>query len=121
MDNGSGKAGEDLAARYLMQKGYDIVERNYHTRFGEIDIIARDARYLAFVEVKTRARGGLTDPLESITPAKRGKIIRSALLYLQSHMTGLQPRFDVIGVIIGAGEKPAIKHLENAFFGKGFL
>lgn len=114
MDNSSGPLGEQLAAEYLRKAGYEIVCRNYRTRFGEIDIVAKDSRFLVFAEVKTREAGSLTDPLESVTPAKRRKLVRTAMLYLQKFQTELQPRFDVIGIILES-PLPAVRHIENAF------
>ena len=114
MDNSSGPLGEQIAAEYLQAAGYEIVCRNYHTRFGEIDIVAKDSRFLVFAEVKTREAGALTDPLESVTPAKRGKLVRTAMLYLQRFPTELQPRFDVIGILL-KGPEHTVRHIENAF------
>lgn len=78
-NTGSGRLGEQLTAEYLEEKGYEIVERNFKCRFGEIDIIAQNDRYLAFVEVKTRSADGLSHPFEAITPSKskRHSIISS--------------------------------------------
>ena len=70
-NTGSGRLGEQLTAEYLEEKGYEIVERNFKCRFGEIDVIAQNDRYLAFVEVKTRSADGLSHPFEAITPSKR--------------------------------------------------
>ena len=117
MDNSSGKAGEDRAAEYLSEKGFRILSRNYRSRFGEIDLIAEDGRYLLFVEVKTRESGAPVGPLEAVAPAKRRKIAKTALFYLESHPTKLQPRFDVIAVETARGgpEILSVRHLENAF------
>ncbi len=119
MDNASGKFGEDLAAKHLSEKGYEIVERNYHSRYGEIDIIARDKNYLVFVEVKTRREDFVVSPLESVTVGKQKKLYKTALLYLQSHPTPLQPRFDVIGILVKKDSLTvkAVEHIENAFSG----
>lgn len=114
MDNSSGPAGEQMAAEYLLAAGYEIVCRNYRTRFGEIDIIAKNSRFLVFAEVKTRSEGALADPLEAVTPSKRRKIVKSAELYLQKFPTRLQPRFDAIGILF-RGSRPDIRHIENAF------
>ena len=82
-NTGSGRLGEQLTAEYLEEKGYEIVERNFKCRFGEIDVIAQNDRYLAFVEVKTRSADGLSHPFEAITPSsarrssKRHSIISS--------------------------------------------
>lgn len=122
MDNSSGAAGEDRAAAYLMEKGFRILARNYRSRFGEIDIIAEDGKYLLFAEVKTRKSSSLVGPAEAVTAAKRARIARTAMLYLQNHRTGLQPRFDVVAVVVGkdrAVEK--LEHIENAFDFASFL
>ena len=81
-NTGSGRLGEQLTAEYLEEKGYEIVERNFKCRFGEIDVIAQNDRYLAFVEVKTRSADGLSHPFEAITPSKRAKVIKTAQYYL---------------------------------------
>nr|WP_207747810.1 YraN family protein [Clostridium sp. D33t1_170424_F3] len=115
----SGRDAEDRAAAYLEGRGFHILERNYHSRFGEIDIIAEDGRYIVFAEVKGRASSAYACPAEAVTPAKQRKIVYTALLYLQAHPTDLQPRFDVIGILAGEPE-PLLEHLENAFSGGGY-
>ena len=102
--------------KYLEEKGYEIVERNFKCRFGEIDIIAQNDRYLAFVEVKTRSADGLSHPFEAITPSKRAKVIKTAQYYLISHETNLQPRFDAAAVFTENGALVKIEYLENAFY-----
>jgi putative endonuclease len=94
-----GAAGEVLAARFLRDKGYTLLTSNYHSRFGEIDIIACDREYIAFVEVKTRQEGALYAPKEAVTRAKQQRILKTAAVYLSRHPTGLQPRFDVIEIV----------------------
>ncbi|MCI1956416.1 MAG: YraN family protein [Oscillospiraceae bacterium] len=121
MDNSSGALGEQYTARYLETHGFEIVRRNFHSRFGEIDLIAQDFRYLAFVEVKTRAKKAPVGPLEAVTASKQRKIIRTAMLYLQANPTGLQPRFDVAAVTTEAGVPVAIRYLGNAFSCEGFF
>lgn len=119
MNNASGKIGEDFAVEFLLQKGYDIIERNYHSRFGEIDIIAQNSSCIVFVEVKTRDENYQISPLEAVTAGKQKKLYKTALLYLQSHPTPLQPRFDVIGITT-KNDHYTIKsteHIENAFTG----
>ena len=76
-NTGSGRLGEQLTAEYLEEKGYEIVERNFKCRFGEIDVIAQNDRYLAFVEVKTRSADGLSHPFEARRSSKRHSIISS--------------------------------------------
>ncbi len=114
-----GAVGEVLAARYLRQNGYTILSANYRTRFGEIDIIAANKKYIAFVEVKLRSSVAIYTPQEAVTPSKQRKILRTALLYLQTHETDLQPRFDVISIVTEDGDDPMrvkeFDHLTAAF------
>lgn len=119
MNNASGKIGEDCAAEILLKKGYEIIERNYHSRFGEIDIIAQNSNYIIFVEVKTRDENYSVSPLEAVTVSKQKKLYKTALLYLQSHTSLLQPRFDVIGITTKYGNHTikSVEHIENAFTG----
>ena len=113
-----GRWGEDRAAAYLRRKWYRIVERNYTTRYGEIDLIARNARYLVFAEVKLRKDDRFAAAREFVTAAKQERLRRTAELYLAEHPTALQPRFDVIEIYAPQGEKtrfPGINHLRDAF------
>ncbi len=114
-----GAWGEKAARLYLETRGWHTVETNFRTRFGEIDIIAENAQYVIFAEVKTRrnARYGLA--CEAVTQAKQAKIISAAEAWLQENPTEKQPRFDVIEVYgeENAPVPPRINHLENAFGG----
>ncbi|WP_099203937.1 YraN family protein [Scatolibacter rhodanostii] len=114
-NNSSGVVGELVAAKELQAHGFEILCRNYHTRFGEIDIIVKDSLYIIFVEVKTRETGSLSHPFEAITSAKQKKIILAAQDYLQNNPSNLQPRFDAIAVITEKGKVESVTHLENAF------
>lgn len=78
-----GDWGEDAAAKYLVSCGYEIIDRNWRTRFGEIDIIAKDGATLVFVEVKAKGDGRYGAPLEMITPRKLRKIKNTALYYIK--------------------------------------
>lgn len=111
--------GEAAARGYLTRAGYQIVDCNFRTRFGEIDIIAQAGEYLVFVEVKTRKNARFAAAREYVTPAKQARILAAAEIWLQGHPTMLQPRFDVIEVYgeEGAPLPPRINHLENAFGG----
>lgn len=112
-----GAQAEQLVADYLKARGMRVLFRNYHSRYGEIDLIAADDRYLAFVEVKCRARGSLTQPLETVTRVKQLKILQTAQCFLQQYPSRLQPRFDVAAVT-ATGEKLSfgdVVYLENAF------
>ena len=111
-----GIAGEELAARYLRRKGYKIVDTGYRTRFGEIDVIARDKKYLVFVEVKLRSLRSQARPAEYVTADKQRRIVSTALLYVQSHPTELQMRFDVIEITASEDMRDvSVNHIENAF------
>ena len=94
-----GKLGEDSVCSYLTEHGYTIAARNYRIKGGEIDIIACNGDYIAFVEVKTRKKDSLVSGFEAVNKRKRGLIIRTAADYCIKHPTVLQPRFDVAEVI----------------------
>ena len=114
----SGHWGEAMAADYLRKKRYEIVACNYHTRFGEIDLIARDRKTVVFVEVKTRRDDRYAQAKEFVTGRKQARIRASAEIWLEQNDTPLQPRFDVIEVYAPEGmdtKRPEIIHLENAF------
>lgn len=112
-----GKHGEDIASGYLTKKGLNVIFRNFHTRYGEIDIIARDSQYIIFAEVKTRNEFAVSVPSEWVDKRKQKKLMMTAALYLQNNPTDLQPRFDVIEVVLAKGsqELVSINHIENAF------
>lgn len=117
-----GAAGEVLAARFLRDKGYTITASNVHSRFGEIDIIACNDEYIAFVEVKTRSEGAIYAPREAVTAAKQRRILCTAALYLQQHPTPLQPRFDVVEVVTqkdASMKVVEIDHLMGAYETEG--
>ncbi len=110
-----GERGENVAARYLRNKGYKIIIRNFRCEMGEIDIIARDGKTLVFVEVKTRAYDDPT-PEEQVNLSKQQAITRVAKLYLGRY--GIpQPaaRFDIVAVVWPNGQNPIIRHEESAF------
>ena len=109
-----GQRGEDAAARFLEGKGYRVVERNFSTRYGEVDIICRKGGTLVFVEVKTRGERRLGEPLESVGSAKRARIMAAAKEYLQKSSYSGSARFDVIG-IVAAGGAMKVEHIEDAF------
>ncbi len=117
-----GFAGEDLTAKYLREKGFIITERNFHSRFGEIDIIAEDEQYILFVEVKTREAGALVSPAAAVDRIKQQKIIMTANTYLARSFCELQPRFDVAQITVhtnGGREEYKIDYIENAFSPEG--
>lgn len=111
-----GDIGEEKACIYLVSKGYAILERNYATKLGEIDIIAKNGDVLIFVEVKTMHSGGVMRPEDNLTQEKLGKIQRSAHIYLAMHKIPpyQQWRIDAISILINThAEQAQIKHIEN--------
>ena len=110
-----GKLGEDIALEFLTKKGYKLIERNYYSRFGEIDIIMKNDRYIIFVEVKLRKNNKYGTPAEFVTAKKQQKIIITAEDGLLKNKTELQPRFDVIEIYMPKDNKVSINHIENAF------
>ncbi len=112
----TGALGEQAAASYLEKRGYEIVARNFRSRFGEIDLVAQNDRFLAFVEVKTRDEEGIGHPFAFITSAKQKKVIRAAQYYLLRFPTALQPRFDAAAVFTSDGKVARMEYLENAFY-----
>jgi putative endonuclease len=110
-----GEQGESLAVWYLKKSGYKILEQNYRTKLGEIDIIAKEKKTLVFVEVKSRRSIRFGNPKWAITPKKQRTISMVALSYLkatkQSHA---KARFDVIAITSNHDE-PQIEIIKNAF------
>jgi putative transposase len=110
-----GEHGEDLAAAALKQQGYKILERNYVTPMGEIDLIARQGKTLVIVEVKTRKSSRFGSPQESVSLTKQNRLRRLAHYYLKDkRLTGAMVRFDVVAVTL-AGERPQVEIIANAF------
>ena len=112
-----GKTGELLAVKFLKQKGYQIVEQNYRSTWGEIDIIAQDEDVLAFVEIKTRRSLKFGTPQSAVTNSKQRRISKTALEYLQEKdLFDYICRFDVISIVFPPEpSEPIIEHIENAF------
>lgn len=117
-NNLAGVWGEALAAEYLKKKHYTILAHSYHSRFGEIDLIARKGRFLVFVEVKLRRNAEFAAAREFVDARKQNRIRTTASVYLSENPTDLQPRFDVIEIYAPEGtetRRPEINHLEDAF------
>lgn len=112
----SGMLGEKLALQHLRSVGYNIIETNFRCHAGEIDIVARQGDCLVFVEVRTRSGEGFGTPEESITAAKKARLISLALIYLQTHRhLPEQWRIDVVAVELGVGREPKrIEVIQNA-------
>ncbi len=108
-----GAIGETIAARFLRDKKYTILAANYRCRFGEIDIIAADRSYIAFVEVKTRRADAIYAPREAVTAAKQRRILQTASMYLSNHPIERQPRFDVIEVVTSVDDPMNVVELNH--------
>lgn len=112
----TGRAGEEIACRHLVAKGYAIVERRFRMFGGEIDIVARDGEKLVFVEVKARADESHGRPEESVTPGKQRQIRKIAQGYLMAHPCGdVDCRFDVIAILFRGADDCRLEHFVDAF------
>jgi len=111
-----GEIGENLAAEYLHRHGYTILHRNFRTRSGEIDIIARQGKTLVFAEVKTRKSEAFGSPAAAVTPRKQLQISRVAEEYMaRENLFDSDARFDVVSVLAPEGKKVHIDVIANAF------
>lgn len=114
-----GNYGEKTALEFLKNKNYKILEVNYYTKIGEIDLIVEDTRNncIAFVEIKSRYNLNFGMPMESITTNKKRKIIKTAQYYiLNKNISNSYFRFDVIEIIFNMENSiKSINHIENAF------
>lgn len=116
-----GAKGEEIAVRYLKNRGYRILERNYQIKLGEIDIIAEQGADLVFIEVKTRSDTLFGSPFDSVTAAKQKQLSKVALEYIGKRGCHNRPaRFDVVGVQLKSGnaarsQDAKIELLKNAF------
>lgn len=119
----TGKIGEEAVCRYLAERGYEILARNFRVRGGEIDIIVRQGEVMAFVEVKTRMPGSLESGFAAVGKAKQRRIIRAGYCYCAKqgiHDTAYYFRYDIAEVICQDGRVLNIDYLENAFDESGF-
>lgn len=111
-----GKSGENIAARFLRKNGYKILDANFRTKIGEIDIVAQEQGYICFIEVKTRQGTSFGCPEEAITPRKIRKLSQMALWYLKANRLMDQPcRFDVVSIVLAAPDSPQIQLFKDAF------
>lgn len=106
-----GRKAEDAALNFLQRQGMRLLERNYRCRFGEIDLVMRDGRATVFVEVRMRASSAFGGAIESITAAKRTRLLAAARHYLSAHARLPQCRFDAV-LLNGDGRLDWVK---NAF------
>lgn len=113
-----GAWGEALAADFLKKKRYKLVACGYKSRFGEIDLIVKNRKYLVFVEVKLRKTAKFASAMEHVDRYKQERLRSTAVMYLSMNPIDLQPRFDVIEIYAPEGtltKNPEITHLEDAF------
>lgn len=112
-----GKLGEDIACKYLLQRGYRILSRNYRTRYGEVDIVAQRDACLVFVEVKARSGGAYGLPRDAVDARKQGRLYRCAQQYMQENSSNFHEqtgiRIDVIEVYL-LGDSVKVHHIPAA-------
>lgn len=108
-----GNIGEEIASNYLQEEGYQILERNFYTRYGELDIIAKQNDEIVFIEVKTRSNYAYGDPIEAVTPIKQKHMYQTAKYYLyKTKQEKAFVRFDVVEVYV-IREKIKINHIKQ--------
>ncbi len=106
-----GLKGERSARRFLKRKGYKILEKNFKSPFGEVDVIARRGEVIAFIEVKTRLTDSFGSPSQAVTPERQKRYFNAARYYFAGRQIDFVVRFDIIEVFRGE-----INHIENAFY-----
>ena len=116
----TGRLGEESVCAYPTERGYTIAARNYRIKGGEIDIIAENGDFIAFVEVKARKPGSMVSGFEAVNKRKRGLIIKTASDYCCKHPSVLQPRFDIAEVTIDSGRVLSIDYIPNAYDTSGY-
>lgn len=111
----TGKKGEDFAAEYYRKLGFSVSEMNYHSRYGEIDVIAENDFQIVFCEVKTRSSNTRTNPREAVDGKKQQKLTLTAFKYLEKTGKEKTARFDVFEVWVNDGRIYKFNNIENAF------
>jgi putative endonuclease len=115
---GVGERGEIAAVAALRRRGYAVLERNFRTPAGEIDVVAEDGGVLCFIEVKWRRTAARGHPAEAVTPEKQRRLARAAEGYLARHgRRGSACRFDVVAILAPDGEEPVVEICADAFRG----
>ena len=111
----TGKSGEELATALLRENGYKILARNYKTKLGEIDIVAKEKDTYCFVEVKTRHSDRFGLPQEAVLNTKQRQIAKSALMFLKENkLLDKKARFDVVSILYSQ-DSPRLDLIKNAF------
>lgn len=113
--NEFGKWGEEVAVAYLSEKGYVILERDWHSGKRDIDIIAKDGSVVVFIEVKTRRNRLMMEPEQAVDRHKIRNLALAANNYVQSRQIDNELRFDIITIVGEMGTQPEINHIEDAF------
>lgn len=113
--NELGTRGEEIATKYLVEKGYEVLERNWRYRYAEIDIIARKGDELAVVEVKTRSTNYFGEPEEFVSKKQQQSLIMASNEYVVSNDLDVDVRFDIISIIINQKQQQ-VYHIEGAFY-----
>lgn len=111
----AGRKGEEFAAGYYRKKGYEITAMNYHSRYGEIDVIAENDTEIIFCEVKTRCAQARSNPSDAVDFKKQQKLTLTANSYLEKTGNGKMPRFDVFEVWQKDGRIYKFNNIEDAF------
>lgn len=111
-----GKRGEDIATSFLEKNKYKIIAKNYKTRIGEVDVIARDREVFCFVEVRTRSSDSFCSPEETIDAKKKAQISKAALSFIRAHQLEDRPaRFDIVTILFREDGGFKVNHIKNAF------
>ena len=112
----TGNKGEELAATYLEKKGYKIRERNFRTRFGEVDIICQDGQALVFLEVKTKIGHDFGEPEEMVNKRKLSQVKKMGEVYLQDKGLNVACRVDVVAIVLTSdGEVERLEHYQGVY------
>ena len=110
-----GKEGEDMAAGYLEQKGYTVLDRNWRCGHKDLDLVVTKDNTVVFVEVKTRTGSEWGDPEDAVTDRKIRRIVNSADAYIRFNRIDMDVRFDVVSIVVEDGEFK-VEHIEQAFY-----
>jgi putative endonuclease len=113
--NDTGKQGEEIAAAYLAEEGYRIIDRNWRYGKGEVDIVCSKSQFIIFVEVKTRSTSYFGQPEEAVDKKKKAFLIRAADAYVNQKNIPLEVRYDIISIVISE-HRHTIRHIEDAFY-----
>jgi putative endonuclease len=114
--NDTGREGEEMALQFLKNKGFEILATNWSYRGKEIDIVAKDRKELAIIEVKTRTSKSFATPYSAVTREKQRFLVQAANSYVQMNNIDLDVRFDIVSIVKLLNKEPEIEYIENAFY-----